>query len=415
MKQQLQLVPVSPLSITFYKGVVDDQLLDEVIDLARPLKGKKVLMLNATAYGGGVSEIFSSFVPLFHSLGIKAEWYILPPDPDFFVVTKSLHNALQGADYDFNDQAQKTYFNYNRKLAEMVEHVGADIYEIHDPQPLGLINYAKLKNTIWRCHIDTTSPNQKVWDVLAPSIDSYDELIFTLPEFAHSGLKHTSLNFITPTIDPLSVKNVDLDQPASRAIVRAFGVDITRPLITQVSRFDPWKDPKGVIDAYRKAKKHIKGLQLALVGSMAHDDPEGAQILAEIEKYAAKDPNIFLLTNLGGVGEIEVNAFQTFSDVLIQKSLREGFGLTVSEGMWKKKVVIGGNVGGIRTQIKDGETGFLVNSVDECAERIIEVMKGGAKIDRIGDKARNYVKDNFTHPRLMRDHLKLWHKLLGIS
>lgn len=412
MKSELQLVPVSPMSITFYEGVVEGALLDEVIELARPLKGKKVVMLNATAYGGGVSEIFSTFVPALQSLGIKVEWRILPPDMAFFEVTKSLHNALQGADYDFTDKAKKTYLDYNRKVAKMLEALKADVYEIHDPQPLAAIEYAKLKNTVWRCHIDTTAPNQAVWDYLSPFIDKYEELIFTLPEFAHPGLEHSSLNFITPTIDPLSVKNAQLDHSVARAVVRTFGIDVTRPLVTQVSRFDPWKDPRGVIDAYRLAKKQVKGLQLALVGSMAHDDPEGAEILKDIEHYAAKDPDIHILTNLGGVGEIEVNAFQTFSGAVIQKSLREGFGLTVAEGMWKCRPVIGGNVGGIKAQIKDGETGFLVDSVEQCAQRIVESLAGGPKIAKMGQKAHSYVKHHFTHPRLIRDHLRLWHKLL---
>lgn len=411
MKQGLQLVPVSPLSITFYEGVVDQSLLDEVIELARPLKGKKVVMLNATAYGGGVSEIFSTFVPALHSLGIDVEWRVLPVDMDFFEITKSLHNAMQGADYDFSDKAKKKYLDYNRKVAGMLKGLKADIYEIHDPQPVAVLEFADLPNTIWRCHIDTTAPNQQVWDFLSQYIDQYEELIFTLPEFAHPGLKG-SLNFITPTIDPLSVKNAHLDDTVARAIVRTFGVDVTRPLVTQVSRFDPWKDPKGVVEAYRLAKKQVKGLQLALVGSMAHDDPEGAQILADMEKFACKDPDIHLLTNLGGVGEIEVNAFQTYSAAVIQKSLREGFGLTVAEGMWKKRPVIGGNVGGIKAQIKDGETGFLVDSVEQCAERIVQSVHGGAKIDKMGKKAHDYVRQHFTHPRLIRDHLRLWHKLL---
>lgn len=415
MKQGLQLVPVSPMAITFYEGVVDQPLLDEVIELARPLKGKKVVMLNATAYGGGVSEIFSTFVPVIQSLGIDVEWRILPIDMDFFEITKSLHNALQGADYDFTAAAKKTYLDYNRKVAEMLTELKADIYEIHDPQPLAVIEYNKLPNSIWRCHIDTTAPNKPVWDFLSTFIKKYDELIFTLPEFAHEDLAGSSLNFITPTIDPLSVKNAPLELDTAREIVKTFGIDVSRPLITQVSRFDPWKDPRGVIDAYRLAKKMVKGLQLALVGSMAHDDPEGAEILLDIEKYAGKDPDIYILTNLGGVGEIEVNAFQTYSGAIIQKSLREGFGLTVSEGMWKKKPVIGGNVGGIKVQIEDGKTGFLVNSVEECADRIVESLKGGAKIDMMGQKAHDYVKKNFTHPRLIRDHLRLWHKLLDHS
>lgn len=413
MKQELQAVATSPLAITFYEGVVGQDLLDEVIELARPLKGKKVVLLNATGYGGGVAEIFKSLVPLLESLGIRAEWYALPSSADFFVVTKSLHNALQGGDYDFTAEAKKIYLDYNRQIAHQLEKLKADIYEIHDPQPLPIIEYAKLRNTIWRCHIDTTAPNQAVWDFLSPFIDRYDELIFTLPEFAHSGLKHSSINFFTPTIDPLSVKNVLLDDSVARAVVRTFGIDVTRPLVTQVSRFDPWKDPKGVIDAYRLAKKKIPDLQLALVGSMAHDDPEGAEIFVEIEEYAGKDKDIHLLSNLGGVGEIEVNAFQTYSQVIVQKSLREGFGLTVAEGMWKKKAVIGGNVGGIKTQIKHGETGFLVNSPEECAKMIVEVLKDGQKVERIGRKAHDYVRRHFTHPRLIRDHLLLYHKLLN--
>ena len=371
-------------------------------------------MLNATPFGGGVAEIFKSMIPLLQSIGVEAHWYVMPASEEFFAVTKSFHNALQGAELDLSEEMKQIYLGHSEKTARMMKGLKADVWEIHDPQPAAVGNYLDLKHTIWRCHIDTSTPDKGVWNFLRPYIESYDELIFTMPEYVHGDLRLDSLNFITPTIDPLTIKNRPLGEEFARAMMQALGIDISRPLVTQVSRFDPWKDPKGVVDAYRLAKEELPDLQLALVGSMANDDPEGQEIYRDVEAYVGKDKDIFLFTNLTGVGELEVNAFQTFSEVVIQKSIREGFGLTVTEGMWKSKPVIGGNVGGITVQIKDGETGYLVDSSKECAERIVELLKDKKKRERMGERGREHVRQNFLPPRLIRDPLRLYRKLLKV-
>ncbi len=413
-RKELQEVPLGTFEFEAYREILPAKLYNEVVKLSKPLAGAEVVMLNATPYGGGVAEIFKSMIPLMRSLGIKVHWHVMPASDDFFEVTKNFHNALQGADYELGETAKALYLGHNQRTATLLRKISADVYEIHDPQPAAVGEFAEFKNTIWRCHIDTSTPNRAVWDFVRPFIEHYDQLIFTMPEFAHNDLPKQKLNFIAPTIDAFSVKNRPLGREFAVAMMQALGIDSERPLVTQVSRFDPWKDPKGVIDAYRLAKKKVPKLQLALVGSMASDDPEGQVIYQEVEDYAAGDPDIFLYTNLTGVGEVEVNAFQTFSEVLLQKSTREGFGLTVTEGLWKGHPVIGGNVGGIKLQIRDGKTGYLVNSVEECADRIVELVKSPAKSVKMGEAAHEYVRTHFLHPRLIRDHLRLYHKLLKV-
>jgi trehalose synthase len=413
-RERLQKVATTPLDLTPYREIIPSKLYDEIIELAKPLKGVQIAMLNATAYGGGVAEIFKSMVPLMQSIGVEAHWYVMPADDEFFGVTKGFHNALQGADYEMTDEAKQIYLRHNQRTAELMKGIHADIFEIHDPQPAAVGEYLPMEHTIWRCHIDTSTPNQEVWEFLRPFIERYNELIFTMPEYVHGDLVLDSLNFITPTIDPLTVKNRPLGLEFAKAMMEAFKIDTNKPLVCQVSRFDPWKDPKGVIDAYRIAKKKIPELQLALVGSMANDDPEGQEIYRDVEAYTRRDKDIHLLTNLTGVGELEVNAFQAYSDVIIQKSIREGFGLTVTEGMWKGKPVIGGNVGGIKIQIKDGENGYLVDTDEECAERMLQLLKQPKTREEMGKRAKKTATENFLHPRLIRDHLRLYHKLLKI-
>ncbi len=409
----LPTVAVAPLSMRSYQKLVPDSLYEEIIKLANDLKGVHIIMLNATAYGGGVSEIFKSMVPLMNSLGVKVDWLILPPNDRFFNVTKTIHNGLQGADISLSARMQKTYLDYNRRVAKLLAHQNADVYEIHDPQPAAVASFTKLKHTIWRCHIDTSTPNEAIWEFLKPYIEKHDELIFTMPQFTPHDLEHHSLNYFTPTIDPLSIKNVLLSRDFAAAMMQALGIDTRRPLITQVSRFDPWKDPIGVIDAFRLVKKQFPKAQLALVGSMASDDPEGAEIFRRVERYQRRDKDIHIFTNLTGVGEIEVNAFQTYSDIVIQKSLREGFGLTVTEAMWKSRPVVGGKVGGITLQIEDEHTGLLVDSVEDCAAAMIRLLKDKRLAGKLAANAHKKVQREFLHPRLIRDHLRLYKKLLG--
>ncbi len=350
----IEEVTTGKLDFALYEKVISNSLFEDVQRKAQALTGKKIVLLNSTSQGGGVAEIFHSLLPLMNSLNLKATWYTFNPPASFFQVSKEIHNFLQGKKGSLSETEKELYLQVSTELASDLQQIKADVWEIHDPQPAGVISFHPfLHPSIWRCHIDTAKPNLQVWEFLLPFLRQYDRSVFTMRRFIGPGLEYEKARIIQPAIDALSEKNRTLSLDKAKKIVAHFGLNPDKPLVTQISRFDPWKDPWGVIDAYRLAKKHFPQLQLALVGAMATDDPEGQSILADIRDYAAGESGIFLLSNLDGVGPSEVNAFQTVSDVLIQKSTREGFGLTVSEAMWKKKPVIGGKAGGIVEQIED--------------------------------------------------------------
>jgi trehalose synthase len=286
--------------------------------------------------------------------------------------------------------------------------IRADVWVVHDPQPLAAIEFQpRAHPAIWRCHIDTSTPNPGVRDFLLPYMRQYDKLVFSIGQFALPGLDADKLNFVTPAIDALVSKNAPLDEHYARRVVQKFGPQPDRPLITQVSRFDPWKDPIGVVDAYRIVKRRHPGLQLALVGMTARDDPEASRVFAEVQQYVHGDRDVYLLTEHNQVGNFEVNAFQTASDVVVQKSLREGFGLTVSEAMWKGSPVVGGRVGGIVAQIDDGKDGFLVSSVQECADRIEQLLGNKAASVEMGRRAREHVRERFLMPTLLLNYHRM--------
>ncbi len=286
---------------------------------------------------------------------------------------------------------------------------------VHDPQPAALIDAFPSRSAkwIWRGHIDFSTPNQDVFDVLLPSLRRYDASIFHMREYAphDAGLARTVI--WPPAIDPLQPKNMALSPEDAAYIVDQFGIDVERPLLTQVSRFDPWKDPLGVIDAYRIVKRRFPEVQLALVGSMAHDDPEGWEYYNRTVEHADGDPDVYILSNMNYVGGVEVNAFQVHSDAVLQKSTKEGFGLTVTEALWKAKPVVAGRVGGIVAQIEDGETGWLVGSVEECAEACIEILRDPTEAHRRALRGKEYVRTHFLTPRLLRDWLVLFNQLAG--
>src|SRR5438270_10992354 len=333
-----------------------------------------MLHVNATAYGGGVAEILQNLVPLLRDAGVDAHWAVLDAPPAFYDITKKIHNALQGMKLDLSENEKELFLDVARENAAQL--MDADVVLAHDPQAVALRHFAKDPDRagwVWRCHIDLTNAHQPVWSFLRPYVEEHDASIWTMPQFVRPDLKQKVL-IQAPTIDPLSVKNQEMPVGAAQAIVRRWGIDTERPLMLQVSRFDPWKDPLGVIDAYQIVKERIPELQLALVGSMATDDPEGWEYFSRTVDYANGDNDIYILSNLNNVGAVEVNAFQTHADVVVQKSIREGFGLTVTESLWKARPTVAGNVGGIPLQIVDGETGFLVESPQECADRCIEMI-----------------------------------------
>src|ERR671939_339866 len=325
----LQLVNVGHKSLADYATIATRGLMDEIKRLVEPLSGKRVVHLSATAFGGGVAEINYTLIPLMQDAGLEVEWRIIRGQEEFFNVTKTMHNGLQGASGELSAEDREIFLRYQElNAAEFGDD--ADFMIVHDPQPVGMIGCCPGSRAqwIWRCHIDLSTPNRDVLDFIVPWLRTYDAAF----------------------------------------IVDQFGIDVDRPLLTQVSRFGPWKDPLGVIDAYREVKRDAPDVQLALVGSMAHDDPEGWDFYQSTVAYADGDPDIYILSNLNNVGSVEVNAFQVHSAAVLQKSIREGFGLTVSEALWKARPTVAGRVGGIVDQIADGETGWLVDSSLECAQ-----------------------------------------------
>jgi trehalose synthase len=369
----LQEVSLGHKSLADYTHIAGKETIERIRELAEPMKGHRVLHVSATAFGGGVSEILYTIVPLMRDIGLDAHWHVIFGKEEFYNATKLLHNSLQGAEETLSDEEWALFDEINAINAEGLQGEW-DTVIVHDPQPIGLRRGAKEKgrNWIWRCHIDLSEPNPEPIARLLPMIEEYDATVWHLPTYVPQGVNgHNGVKIIPPAIDPLSPKNMAFSPDDAAFVARQFGIDVDRPLLTQVSRFDPWKDPMGVIDAYRIVHEQVPDVQLALVGSMATDDPEGWEFFQHTFEYAEGDEDIKILNNLNNVGAIEVNAFQSQSDVCMQKSIREGFGLTVTEALWKGRPTIGGNVGGIPLQISDGETGFLVDSPEQCAQRCL--------------------------------------------
>jgi trehalose synthase len=410
----MQNVVLSDKSLADYAPVVGEQVIAELERLARPLQGARILHVNATAYGGGVAEMLHTLVPLMRNIGLEAEWRVISGHDDFFSVTKSMHNALQGMDLDLTPAMQAAYLHANVDNAVYFADE-FDYVVVHDPQPapLRMLRGGDPGKWIWRCHIDLTAANQRYWSFLRPFVEAYDAAIFTMPAYVKQDLRIGKVAIIPPAIDPLSPKNAPMSDEEAATIVRMYGIDPARRLLVQVSRFDPWKDPLGVIDVYRAVKQEFADVQIALVGSMAHDDPEGMEYYQRTRDYASGDPDIHLLSNLDGIGNVEVNAFQRHATVVLQKSLREGFGLTIAEGLWKGRPVIGGDVGGIPLQIQDGETGYLVRSIEECTARTLEILRQPTQARQLAARGREEVRHNFLSTANLRNYLRLFNELAG--
>jgi trehalose synthase len=411
----LQLINVGHKSLADYATIAAHGVMDEIRELAAPLAGARVLELSATAFGGGVAEIQYTLVPLMQDAGLSVEWRIIKGGDAFFAATKTIHNALQGNPQGLTPEQRDVFTQFQELNAREIDADAYDFIVVHDPQPVGLIDYTGGGSAkwIWRGHIDFSTPNDEVLDFLLPSIRRYDAAIFHLREYVPRREGLPPCVIWPPAIDPLAPKNMALSPEDAAYIVDQFGIDVTRPLLTQVSRFDPWKDPLGVIDAYRLVKEQHQDVQLALVGSMAHDDPEGWDYWNQTVAYADGDPDIFILSNLNNVGSVEVNAFQVHSAAVIQKSIREGFGLTVSEALWKGRATVAGRVGGIVTQIEDGRTGWLVDSSEECAAACLEVLADPAAAHTRALLGKENVRRRFLTPRLLRDRLALFNRLAG--
>jgi trehalose synthase len=388
--------------------------MDEIRRLAEPLAGKRVVHLSATAFGGGVAEINYALIPLMKDVGLDVEWRIIAGDDEFFSVTKTIHNALQGDPQSLSEAQKQIFRRYNAANAAEFEDE-YDYVIVHDPQPAAMIDHFPDSSArwIWRCHIDLSTPNRDVLAFLAPSLERYDAAIFHMPEYVPHDVALREAFIWPPAIDPLTPKNMALAPDDAAYVVDQFGIHLERPLLTQISRFDPWKDPLGVIDSYRIVKQTHPEVQLALVGSMAHDDPEGWDYYNRTVAHAAGDPDIFILSNLNNIGSVEVNAFQVHSRAVIQKSIREGFGLTVTEALWKARPTVAGRAGGIVAQIKDGETGWLVDSPEACADACREILDDPTGAAARARRGKEDVRRRFLMPRLLRDWLALFNRLDG--
>jgi trehalose synthase len=407
----LQPVATGHKSLADYTHICGRELIEEIRELAEPLKGKRVVHVSATAFGGGVSEILYTLVPLMRDVGLDCEWQVIYGREEFFNATKLMHNALQGNPQDLDEEQWGTWEQYNEMNARELSD-GWDVCLIHDPQPAGLYRLVpeKAKGWVWRCHIDLSTPNPATIERLLPFIAEYPQSLFHMADYVPTGMGG-NVNIVPPAIDPLMPKNMALSPEDASYVCEQFGIDVDRPLICQVSRFDPWKDPLGVIDAYRLVKQQMPNVQLALVGSMASDDPEGWDFFNATIAHADGDPDVHILNNFNNVGAIEVNAFQSHADVVVQKSIREGFGLTVSEAIWKARPFIGGNVGGIPLQVEDEVTGFLVETVEQCAQRSLELLGDPGLGKALGRRGKEHVRGHFLTPRYLRDYLRIFKEL----
>jgi trehalose synthase len=394
--------------INQYKGIAPQGDLVALLKLGDLLHDRRFLHINSTKEGGGVAEILHRMVPILKALGINARWEVIKGDARFFDITKKIHNALQGNAENLTSGMWEYHEEVNRKNAAVLD-LEADAVLIHDPQPAPLIRYRKSGVWIWRCHIDVSNPQLNTWNALKRSCVNYDAAIFSVSKFAKSMPIEEFI--IPPSIDPISEKNRELSPEELSGTAERFGIPQDRPIILQVSRFDRFKDPIGVIQAYRLAKKY-NDCVLVLAGSPATDDPEGDAVLAEVKEYAANDADIRILM-LPPFSDRDINALQRMAAVVLQKSLKEGFGLTVAEAMWKGKPVLGGANGGIPLQISHGITGFLVHSVEGAAFRIRQLLNNPEMSKRMGEKAQEHVRRNFLITRQARDYLTVWYSLLN--
>jgi trehalose synthase len=399
--------PVSPghgapaPSLARYEGLAAPGTLRLARHLAEDVAGHTFLHVNATKRGGGVAEILERLLPLMDDLGIRTRWEVISGEPAFYVVTKKIHNALQGSKEPLTAEDREIYAETNRRAVQSLD-LDAELAMIHDPQPAGLIDgRPKGARWIWRCHIDLSAPQRQVWSFLEPTVSRYDGAVFHLSSFARRLPVPSYL--IHPSIDPLSAKNREMARPEVERRLEALGVPFDRPLIVQVSRFDPFKDPLGVIEAYRLVRR-FRDAVLVLAGGSADDDPEGAVVLAQVLEAANGDPDIHVLALPPDAHE-DINALQTAATVVVQKSLREGFGLTVAEAMWKGKPVVGGAVGGIAVQIEDGVTGLLVHSVDGAAYALRRLLGDPELRDGLGTQAREHARRHLLITRHLVDYL----------
>ncbi len=391
-------------SLSDYRSVVGRNVIEDLYILASHVGHRSIKMINSTAVGGGVAEMLNRVVPLLNELGVQARWEVIKGGDDFFDITKAFHNALQGKEESFQQQVFKTYLAYN-EMNNNAMAFDEDLIVVHDPQPVALILWNKHRSNkwVWRCHIDMSRPNRQVWEFLRPFVEQYDGAIFSSPLFSPE-LAIPQYRFY-PAIDPLADKNKELDDAYVNGVMEKYGIPRDKPIVTQISRYDPWKDPVGVIQAFKMARKHVDCL-LLLVGDKAADDPEAEEILLRVRDAAGDDPDIHIIFLTSSI-PTEINAFQRASDVILQKSLREGFALTVSEALWKYRPVIGSAVGGIPAQIIHGYTGMLVHSEEGASLQIRRLLNQPELARKLAENGRKRVKDEFLITKILKRYLLL--------
>ncbi len=395
-------------NIDEYVPIVGQSIVDDLRLLAERLRGKVVQHVNSTAVGGGVAEILNRMVPLLRELGVDTRWDLIKGGEQFFAVTKKFHNALHGSPEEIGQRDFDVFLATSEQNVREVD-IRGDIVFIHDPQPIALVKRRDDNKWIWRCHVDVSNPNRKVWKFLREFIVRYDSAVFSAPSFSQTLPIRQFL--ITPSIDPLSDKNRELPEEAVAAVFEKYGVPRDKPVITQISRFDRLKDPLGVIAAYAQVKRY-NDCRLVLAGGTAADDPEGAQVLREVQERSRRDPDIHVL--LLPQNDLEVNALQRGSTIIVQKSLKEGFGLTVSEALWKAKPVVASNVGGIPLQVTHRYSGLLCHSVEGAAFALKQLLTSPDYARKLGENGREHVRNNFLLTRHLRDYmlvfLSLYHE-----
>ncbi|MBN1846463.1 MAG: glycosyltransferase [Sedimentisphaerales bacterium] len=401
------------LTLDDFREIIPDKKLSEIYQRASKLYNKSIVHVNATYQGGGVAEILNSLVPLMNDIGIQTGWRVLHGSLDFFEITKEFHNGLQGRDIDLTEEKRRMYMQLNGNFSAYT-HIEHDCTIIHDPQPLPMIKfYQKHGAWIWRCHIDLSDPNATLWDFIKGFLIKYDMTILSSEQYAHQDLP-VPHRIIPPAINPLTMKNKDLDEDAVREQIEQAGIPTDKPVITQVSRLDPWKDPEGVLDIFKLVKQKVD-CRLLFCYNLAADDPEGLRVYDHICQRAQEDVERGDIIFVEGNQETLVNAVQRFSDVIIQKSVREGFCLAVTEALWKARPVVASNVGGIPLQIEDGVSGYLLEPHDlhGFAERIVHILENPGEGERLGQNARETVREHFLITRLLTDYLDLLHQVVN--
>ncbi len=400
--------------VTDYRDVVGDGVVSGIYQKAQRLYGRKIININSVYQGGGVAELLEALVPLMNDAGLDADWRILRGSPDVFTITKKFHNALQGDQINMTEIKKELYLQANEDFAVYARVEDADCVLIHDPQPLPLIRYYKERQPwLWQCHVDLSNPNPELWRFMKGLILKYDAVIVSSEKYKRNDLP-VEQGIIAPAIDPLSSKNMPIDEETIQKRLEKFGVPTDKPIITQISRFDKWKDPEGVIEVFKRVRQKID-CRLVLCGSMAGDDPEGMEIYESVRKKEGALIGRGDIITIIEENSILVNALQRVSAVVIQKSIREGFGLTVSEALWKGTPVVASNAGGIPLQINDGETGFLLDpyDIDGFAEKILWILRNRKEAEEMGKRAREYVRKNFLITRMLGDYLDLFDSVIN--